>query len=185
MSILPETLHGRPGFLERWHSPALLVEGARGRRPLELDGRSPYRGVRRTPTRAAVTGALVAEAPVHPHLEEANLAWIEKSPRNSFTHIISLGRAAENDLRFDLESLSLIHATFARSGERWYVQDHGSTNGTFINGERLGPGAVRRLSDGDTLRFGDALKTRFFGPQALFDFLCIVHRVAPSNETNG
>ncbi|HZU96943.1 MAG TPA: FHA domain-containing protein, partial [Planctomycetota bacterium] len=81
--------------------------------------------------------------------------------------------------------LSSIHATFARSGQRWYVQDHFSKNGTVVNGEVLGPGALRRLSDGDTIGFANVLRTRFFGPQGLYDFLSLIHRVAPSQSNQG
>lgn len=186
-TLLDESRLGRREFLERWRSPGLLIETVTGKRPTEIDGRSPYPSrTSRSATRTCVGQSATMEPPRYPYLEHANIVWIEKSPRSSFTQIISLGRGAENDLRFDLDELSLIHATFARSGERWYVQDHNSKNGTFVNGEHLGAaGALRRLSDGDTLRFGDVLKARYFGPKALHDFLSIVQRVSPSLESSG
>lgn len=186
-SVLREAGQGREAFLERRRSPALLIETAGGKRPTELDGRSPYPFKSfRTPTRTSlVTPTLVAREPSrYPYLEDANVVWVEKSPRSSFSTIISLGRGGENDLRFDIEALSSVHATFARSGERWYVQDHGSKNGTFVNGERLESASLRRLADGDTVRFADALKARFFAPMGLYDFLTIIHRVAASLEAS-
>lgn len=52
--------------------------------------------------------------------------------------------------------MSRIHAELEHVGGEWTVTDDGlSINGTFINGSRLD--ARRRLSDGDTLRFGETL----------------------------
>ncbi len=185
-ALLGESLKGHGGFLERWRNPGLLIESVHGKRPTELDGRSPYPlRTTRTATRLGASGSATLEAPRYPYLEDANIVWVQKSPRSSFTQIVSLGRGADNDLRFDLDELSTIHATFARSGDRWYVQDHNSKNGTFVNGERLEAGSLRRLSEGDTLRFGDALEARFFSAKGLLDFLGIVNRVSPTLEANG
>jgi hypothetical protein len=177
--LLSDSRRGRDEFLRRWPSPGLLVESAHGKRPTDFDGSDPYpKRAERSETRAS-GGQIATLDPPRPYLEHANVVWIQKSPRTSFTQIISLGRGAENDLRFDLDALSTTHATFARSGERWFVQDHNSRNGTFVNCERLDAGALRRLSDGDMLRFGDALRARFFGPSGLLDFLSLVERRAP------
>lgn len=70
---------------------------------------------------------------------------------------VTVGRRLTNDvpLPFDHE-VSRIHAELERIGGEWTVCDDGlSTNGTFVNGSRIG--ARRRLSDGDTLRFGQTL----------------------------
>ncbi len=49
-------------------------------------------------------------------------------------------------------SVSQIHATLAREGDRWFVEDNGSRNGTFIDDERASKEVVPR---GARLRFGD------------------------------
>ncbi|MEX2253326.1 MAG: FHA domain-containing protein [Thermoleophilaceae bacterium] len=66
----------------------------------------------------------------------------------------SVGRLESSDLLLDWdEGVSRLHAKFERAGEDWTVVDDGlSSNGTFVNGERLS--GRRRLNDGDTLRFG-------------------------------
>jgi serine/threonine-protein kinase len=46
------------------------------------------------------------------------------------------------------------HATIFRRGEQWFVQDLGSTNGTFVNGQKLAPNQSRVIRQGDKLRFG-------------------------------
>jgi len=76
----------------------------------------------------------------------------------------SVGRRGSSDLVFDWdEQVSRLHAQFERVEEDWTVVDDGlSTNGTFVNGERLS--GRRRLADGDTVRFG-ATTTTFRSPQ--------------------
>jgi pSer/pThr/pTyr-binding forkhead associated (FHA) protein len=66
----------------------------------------------------------------------------------------SVGRRRSSDLVLDWdEQVSRLHAQFERVEEDWTVVDDGlSRNGTFVNGERLS--GRRRLTDGDTLRFG-------------------------------
>src|SRR5205807_10427987 len=54
------------------------------------------------------------------------------------------------------------HATIVADahGEAW-VSDLGSTNGTYMNGERLDGPTPRRLRDGDRLRLGTAAVVKF------------------------
>jgi len=47
------------------------------------------------------------------------------------------------------------HALVARREDTWHIEDVGSLNGTYVVAERLPVGAARRLTDGDSLRFGD------------------------------
>ena len=66
----------------------------------------------------------------------------------------SVGRRPSSDLLLDWDDqVSRLHARFERVGDDWTLVDDGlSTNGTFVNGERLS--GRRRLNDGDTVRFG-------------------------------
>ena len=52
-------------------------------------------------------------------------------------------------------SVSRRHAKLERRGGRLYlVEDLGTTNGTFVNGERISPGESVEVDPGDLLRFG-------------------------------
>lgn len=66
----------------------------------------------------------------------------------------SVGRSDSSDLVLDWdEQVSRLHARFERAQEDWTVVDDGlSSNGTFVNDERLS--GRRRLADGDTVRVG-------------------------------
>lgn len=105
---------------------------------------------------------------VHP---DARLDWLEKSTRNPFGALITLGRARNNDIIVDHPTVSKVHVIFTRVGrEQWTVSDERSANGTFLNGVRLGAGEKRPVSDGDNLRFGPDIVGRFFEPGSVWHF---------------
>ena len=70
-----------------------------------------------------------------------------------------IGREPTAALRFDDESVSWRHASVRWTGHAWELQDLGSTNGTFVNGQRIAPGARAVLRSGFELRFGDSRET--------------------------
>jgi hypothetical protein len=63
-----------------------------------------------------------------------------------------VGRSEESDVFLVDPSVSRAHAMVETAGGAPLVRDLGSTNGTFVNGERV---QSRRLQDGDELRFGN------------------------------
>jgi pSer/pThr/pTyr-binding forkhead associated (FHA) protein len=56
---------------------------------------------------------------------------------------LAIGRAPENDLALDSKKVSREHALVAFRDGRWFLEDRGSYNGTFLNGTRLQPGVPR------------------------------------------
>jgi pSer/pThr/pTyr-binding forkhead associated (FHA) protein len=66
----------------------------------------------------------------------------------------TVGRQPSSDLLLDWDAqVSRLHARFERAQDDWELVDDGfSSNGTFVNEERLSGRC--RLNDGDTLRFG-------------------------------
>jgi len=68
-----------------------------------------------------------------------------------------VGRAIESDVVIVSPRISREHARLSRKGRRWFLEDLGSTNGTFLNDERIL--AVVELRDGDTLSFGGIVFT--------------------------
>ena len=66
---------------------------------------------------------------------------------------IIIGRAVENDIVITSKRVSREHARVRREGWRVMLEDMNSTNGTFLNDERvLSPAA---LHDGDRITIGD------------------------------
>ena len=65
-----------------------------------------------------------------------------------------VGRSPSCSLRLDDKHVSGEHATLAWTGAAWMLRDLGSSNGTFLDGERLAPGASREVKAGGRLGFG-------------------------------
>ena len=65
----------------------------------------------------------------------------------------SVGKAAENDIALaDDPTASHLHAVLERFAAGWCVTDLGSSNGTWVNGERIW--SSHRLRSGDEIRVG-------------------------------
>ncbi|MEM7583706.1 MAG: FHA domain-containing protein [Acidobacteriota bacterium] len=97
------------------------------------------------------------------------LAFISKRPGNPFAHLISIGRSVSNDITLAVESVSKVHGYFVRDAGGWAFTDHGSTNGTFLNGNELTTGEKYRLFDGSVLRLGLEATIEYLSPEALYD----------------
>ncbi|MFE7777468.1 FHA domain-containing protein [Streptomyces sp. NPDC057445] len=69
-------------------------------------------------------------------------------PSRSYT----LGRDPQGDLVVDDARVSWRHATISWGGRSWVIEDHGSTNGTYVQGQRIhqmeiGPGSAVHLGN--------------------------------------
>ena len=60
---------------------------------------------------------------------------------------LSVGRAPDNDVRLDGLQISNHHARFVRTNGNVTVEDAGSTNGVYVNGERISSRRGVQLSD--------------------------------------
>jgi hypothetical protein len=68
----------------------------------------------------------------------------------------TIGRLPDCDLHLDDSTVSRQHAAVVRRGDKWWVLDLGSTNGTRVNGQTA---AEHPLEDGDSIELGDVLVT--------------------------
>jgi hypothetical protein len=94
---------------------------------------------------------VVARATIERETSETPLAFRPGGRR------LNVGRATDSDLYLNHGSVSKIHAALLMNREgTLLVSDTGSTNGTFINGRRIGYGEARQIEDGDVVGFGDA-----------------------------
>ena len=69
--------------------------------------------------------------------------------------ITRLGRGVENEIVIVSKRASREHAHIRRDGRRIFLDDLGSTNGTFLNSERI-LGSVQ-LRDGDQISIGEVM----------------------------
>jgi CheY-like chemotaxis protein len=84
---------------------------------------------------------------LHLSTGDAESVFLLEAPR------FTIGRGAENSLCLPDQSISRCHAEVIRLGKDFLLRDLGSTNGTFVNGERM---SEQLLSDGDTIQFGNS-----------------------------
>lgn len=95
-------------------------------------------------------------------------AWIEhypdgahapqKHPIESFP--FTVGRIESVDFQIESARVSREHARFDKRGNEFWLQDLESTNGTFLNGEKV---AEASLNDGDVVTIADVELTFFSG----------------------
>jgi pSer/pThr/pTyr-binding forkhead associated (FHA) protein len=125
-------------FLFLWRSMRWVVRG------LNVEPAAPPTpappGRRDQPAGQPVAGALLVQA------DGAK----PRSVRLAGSTVV--GRAIECDLRLDDTYVSQQHARIFGKNGSWYVEDLGSTNGTFVNEQRLAAPAM--LTPGDRIRVG-------------------------------
>jgi pSer/pThr/pTyr-binding forkhead associated (FHA) protein len=103
-------------------------QGARGRS-------RPPRPVRGAPTHVAIIDGANAGETVS--LEDAPLL---------------IGRGSDAAIRLDDDYVSTRHARIASSGDQWFVEDLGSTNGTYLGNQRLSQPST--IQAGSQIRIG-------------------------------
>jgi ABC-type multidrug transport system ATPase subunit/CRP-like cAMP-binding protein len=80
-------------------------------------------------------------------VERRNLATLAQGRQR-----ITIGRGPENDLPFPSRLVSREHAVVEWTGETYSIRDLDSSNGTFVNGQRIAQAA---LQDGDEIWVAD------------------------------
>jgi pSer/pThr/pTyr-binding forkhead associated (FHA) protein len=121
------------------------------------DIRAPQESMILGPQQAVAMGLVVPQAATYefgsfvvlqsPELDEGVTFALGVEP-------LSVGRGAVNDIALAGDEFSSTrHARFEPRRDGVYVEDVGSTNGTFVNGELLT--RELRLTPGDVIRVGD------------------------------
>jgi hypothetical protein len=125
-------------FLFVWRSMRWVVRG------LTVDPSVAAAGGRRGRDAEAPASPQPTTLVIHPHDGRPKTVRLDAS--------MVIGRAPEAELRLEDTFASSQHARiFGRNGS-WYVEDLGSTNGTFVNEQKLmGPAMIQ---PGDSIRIG-------------------------------
>ena len=90
--------------------------------------------------------------PVLAVFEVANEGPTKGTQYPIYVPLAHVGRGAHNDVVIADDSVSDTHAKLQRRDDGWYVVDAGSTNGTYVGGQRIV--AERRLDGSPDVRFG-------------------------------
>jgi pSer/pThr/pTyr-binding forkhead associated (FHA) protein len=80
------------------------------------------------------------QKPIQNNIPEITLESLEfNSETREFRNrmVIAIGRDKENDIKYNDSKLSNHHAFIRFHHNQWWVEDAHSTNGTFINGEKI------------------------------------------------
>jgi hypothetical protein len=129
---------------------------------VEVDGPRPRRSRARR-DRAATPAAMPSPAPsvVGPAGVGAPAGLVVIAPpeaagrRYALDEELTLGRAPGCRITLDDTFVSQLHARVFEQAGTWFVEDLGSTNGTFLNRDKVaGPAAMR---PGDRLRVGSVV----------------------------
>ncbi len=94
-------------------------------KPKEKKGREKAQPKSRKPSRGVPTKLQVVSGP-----NAGQSVPLSDQP-------ILLGRGTDASIRLDDDYVSTRHARFATNGEQWFVEDVGSTNGTYLGSERI------------------------------------------------
>ena len=120
---------------------ARVPEGARAGAPAPT-GRKAGRAARK-PCRGSPTHLLVVEGE-----NPGTRAELADAP-------LLIGRGSDAAIKLDDDYVSTRHARIASSGDQWFVEDLGSTNGTYIGSARITQPTTLAL--GTQVRIGKTL----------------------------
>lgn len=112
---------------------------------------------------------------IYPVVKSANSSLVK--------NVVQIGRHEDNDIVTPDYSLSQKHATIRIDGpanNKFYIKDLGSTNGTLLNGKKLGKKEAE-LKDMDKIQLG-RFYFRFLSPSSLYLKLDIMSMMAQEDD---
>jgi hypothetical protein len=89
---------------------------------------------------------------------------------NAFSHMVTVGRAHNNDIVLAEAAISKFHLSFTQRDGAWHVTDS-STHGTLLGQTKLKKGEAVRVESGSILVLSRTVSLRFLSPEDLFAFL--------------
>jgi hypothetical protein len=90
---------------------------------------------------------------VDPRLEVVAAMGLDPGTAFDLREGATMGRADGAEIPIDDPFASSVHARIFQRDQFMYIEDMGSTNGTYLNGRRLR--SAERLKTGDTVRIGE------------------------------
>jgi hypothetical protein len=127
--------------------------------------------------RASLTNA------AHPcDLYSASIYILRKKKGELFQDMITLGRVSNNDVVLDYSCVSKFHARFARIGNMWSLTDTGSTNGTYVDNQRLQARVSQLVTMDSDITIGQKLCFRLVDASKMFNYLDYLRRHSQSRS---
>lgn len=106
--------------------------------------------------------------------------WLAKTSAQVAGAVL-VGRGSTCDVVVDYSTVSTAHAVFVEDDEDgWFLVDHQSLNGTYLNGAKVESGVPWSVSNNDEVFLGRRVVGRFLKPRGLWQ-LCL----APANRRLG
>jgi len=153
------------GAFSKLHGRAFLLMQRAGKERLVIPAR---------PTRTLVTDNLAERSALPP--SKYLVYPVRKTERSLIDRFYSVGQTRNNDIVIRDVSVSKSHAFFEDDGSGGFtLQDARSTNGTFVNAQRVprhGHGLPARVRTGDMVRFGN-IELSFIDADAFRDLIRI------------
>jgi hypothetical protein len=105
-------------------------------------------------------------------IRDARVFLLQKKVGSMGSNIF-LGRAPANDIVLAGVSVSRSHAqvTHIAGTGHYQIADMFSSNGTYMNGEKIHPFVEHQLNDHDQIRLGPYYHLIYHSPQALYELL--------------
>lgn len=108
------------------------------------------------PERAMESLSATERSVVSELLDGSALLLVQKGPNAGARYLlnsdcVTVGRNPDNEIFLDDVTVSRKHAQFLRNGKSFLVQDSGSLNGTYVNGELA---EKTDLINGDSVQIG-------------------------------
>ena len=104
---------------------------------------------------------IVTDSPVGRHLDQiseskpASYLMFNKQ-KIELVAKITIGREFDNSVVVDNKLASRHHAVIQKIRDAYFIKDEKSTNGTFVNGQKIPEGKYVRLYPGDKITIGTA-----------------------------
>jgi len=140
------------GFLAVLYLFLLWVARSASRELVRTDGAAPADAPAPAPRRRRSTPDL--RSGIEPRLEVVAAMGHEPGTVFDVGEGATMGRADGSDITVDDPFASSAHARIFSRGDFMYIEDMGSTNGTYLNGRQLH--TAERLKVADVVRIGDS-----------------------------
>ena len=86
------------------------------------------------------------------HVEDGAGSQFQPGDMIEINRRVVVGRSPECDIIADDPSVSTLHAALFSSTDHWFVEDFGSTNGTYVSGKPVVQ--TMAIESGETIQFG-------------------------------